>query len=376
MKKNTATLTPANRFCDEKGRLYYFDNAKFLLIVLVVIAHALSPLKTDNGAVHVIWKLINCMHMPTFIFISGFFAKGYLQKSGRLKAQRTFTYISLFLFSQLFVSLFEYFVLDHKVGFSLLSARSSLWFLQCLLVWYLVLPFFAQFKGPVVLVAAVITGLVIGYDPTALNVLAISRVIVHFPFFMAGYFCTPEVFNKLRTLPFRIIGLVFLGLSIFLFAYFGKYIGDGLFTCNVPYASLVWAKDLPLLLRWLPRFLFYVFALGLGAGFLAWVPRAKTFFTRFGPRTLQVYILHRFLYLAWLDYEWWTLDWLKNLLLGLFADKTVPAWITADWLTNGTAPWLVAVLALILTFVLSLRVFQYPFDLIQKINITKALKKK
>ena len=37
-------LEKTKPFANEKGRLYFYDNAKFILIFLVVLAHYLSPL--------------------------------------------------------------------------------------------------------------------------------------------------------------------------------------------------------------------------------------------------------------------------------------------------------------------------------------------
>lgn len=342
-----------NPYADEKGRLYFYDNAKFILIFLVVLAHIISPFKTDNYILHTLWRFINTLHMPTLIFISGFFAKKYIRPDGGLKVQRTFSYIMLFLFSQLFISLFEYFVLKDRVGFSLLSARSSLWFLQCLSIWYLVLPFFDKFKPLCVFITAVFLGLLIGYDPSAENILAISRVIVHFPFFLAGYYCSQCDVEKLFNFKFRIFAVIFTLVCVLVFVFLFKDVPDHLLTCNAPYKNLGLIKEWPVYLRWLSRAGFYVMAFGLGAAFLSFVPRKKCFFTTFGSRTLQVYILHRFPYMAWIDND---LGW----------------WMFFNNMKGGLA--IVFAMAVAVTFILSLKPFSYPFNLIQKIPVKPFLK--
>lgn len=343
-----------DRYRDEKGRLYFYDNAKFLLILLVVLGHAVSPFKSAHFGIYVFWKVANTIHMPLMIFISGFFAKRYIGKNGSLKVQRTFSYFALFLFCQLAVSLFEVFVLGNKIGGSVIAARSSLWFLQCLGIWYLVLPFFSKFKPAVVMVSALILGLLIGYDSRAEVVFSISRIIVHFPFFMAGYFCTPEMIEKLNHIGVRIACLILFAGGVYLIIYmFDDYPGN-LITCTYPYKTFSETVSLPYGLVWMLRLLFYSLAVILGISFLAIVPRIKTFFTRFGSRTLQVYILHRFLYLCWLDKNlmWWKLfDNTENGLLYVFL--------------IGTA----------LTIILSLKIFSYPFTAIQNIPIGKLLAK-
>ena len=89
--KTTAKKLPV--YTDERGREYFFDNAKFLLILLVVLAHAIAPMKSDHDSAKAIWTLINSFHMSCFIFMSGFFAKSYIKKDGEVKLQRLFTYI-------------------------------------------------------------------------------------------------------------------------------------------------------------------------------------------------------------------------------------------------------------------------------------------
>ena len=59
----------------EKIRNDYFDNIKSVLITLVVIGHFLLPLESTrlkDGLVNVIYLF----HMPMFIMVSGYFAKG------------------------------------------------------------------------------------------------------------------------------------------------------------------------------------------------------------------------------------------------------------------------------------------------------------
>ena len=130
----TLSLYNNRELQNEKGRLYFYDNAKFVLIFLVVLAHFLSPLTDLYPQCRVLWNVINTFHMPAFIFISGFFAKSYISADRTIKVQRTATYILLYLVSQIAVSAFEWFVLHKSFPFSLVNARSSLWFFQCLIL--------------------------------------------------------------------------------------------------------------------------------------------------------------------------------------------------------------------------------------------------
>ena len=343
-------------YSDEKGRDFYFDNAKFLLIFLVVLAHALSPLQASAAAgtefhnyfIRFLWRAINIMHMPCLIFISGYFAKRYI-RNGVINVQRPFTYAILYLASQISVGAFEVLVLRNTITPSIFNARSSLWFLQCLFWWYLLLPIISRFKPGLVMTAVIALGLFVGYDKSIGNFLAFSRMIVHLPFFMAGYYITPDMIktlftkkSKLLSIPAAIIPLV----GIYFIR--GDFVSS-IITCNVNFWDLGINSINPLL-WWCVRAWFYASAALLCFAFLVWVPRCWTIFTKFGSRTLNVYILHRFLYLAEREYQWWVPF---NSPLGAVA---------------------MAGIAVAVTVIFSLRIFSYPFEWLQSIKVTGLLK--
>ena len=56
----------------EKVREYKFDNLKILLILLVVLGHIIEPFYKLNT----LYLIIYAFHMPVFVYISGYFAKG------------------------------------------------------------------------------------------------------------------------------------------------------------------------------------------------------------------------------------------------------------------------------------------------------------
>ncbi|MFP4199525.1 MAG: acyltransferase family protein [Halanaerobium sp.] len=58
-----------------KKRLYYFDNAKFILISLVLIGHFFEPILEQDALARSLYILIYTFHMPAFIFIAGYFTK-------------------------------------------------------------------------------------------------------------------------------------------------------------------------------------------------------------------------------------------------------------------------------------------------------------
>jgi len=332
---------------DDKGRLYYFDNAKFILIFLVVLAHALSPLQSRSAFCRVLWCVVNYFHMPAMVFISGFFAKRYITKTREIKVQRVTTYLILYLAAQISVALFEKFVLGTAIAPSLMAARSSLWFLQCLIAWYVMLPILDYFDPKAVMIVFTLFGLLIGYESGAANFLSISRVFVHLPFFMAGYYIKQEHIEKLSAhKKFKWVALAVFAVVIAICVIWPKTAIGGIITCNTPYVKIHGLKDaFPWALWWVPRLWFYLIAAALIIGFLALVPRGRAIFTGLGKETLSVYILHRFVYLAHLQYKWYL---------------------------PFASPWGIALLSLIsllVTVVFSLKPFTLPFHWLQNIKV-------
>ncbi len=333
-----------------KERDPFFDNAKFLLIFLVVLAHGISPLKKDHDTVYMVWYTINSFHMPCFIFLSGFFAKKYIQ-GGRFNIQKPFYYLLLFLFSQAAVWCFEYFVLkDTGISKSVVAARSSLWYLQCLVAWYVLLPFMDKLKPKYMLAIAFGVSLLMGYDEKLPGAFSVSRVLVHLPFFLLGYYCTKERLQKLVDGKWKkAVAALLFGAVAFVTFFERAVIPERIIVASYQYQSI--SSDIfSFGTMWLARVAFYVLALVLCWAFLVLAPRKRTFFTRFGNRTLQVYIGHRFLYLAELKYNW-----------GMLFNNKVMFFVLLGIIT-------------ITVFVLSTKIFEYPFRWIANIKITPLLK--
>ncbi|MBQ4105734.1 MAG: acyltransferase family protein [Clostridia bacterium] len=379
LKKSSTPVAGAmidSRYADEKGRLYFYDNAKFILIFLVVLAHAISPFSEFGDAGDgrqfflYLWRIINTLHMPCMIFISGFFAKKYIRPDGSINVQRPFTYMVYYMAAQITVAAFEVFVMNTSVAKSVLNPRSSLWFLVCLIWWYLLLPVVDKIEPRYMLVIAILAGLLIGYDEKVSNLMAMSRMVVHFPFFLFGYYVSGEQMQKLHTKKAKIISvpvlLAALGSIAVIMVLFRSegpldFSINSFITCDKSYFKIFNDTGINPVFWFLPRVWFYLCAFALGFSFLVWVPRKKNIFTHYGTRTLAVYILHRYLYLAYRGFEWYTFDWFKYEWFG--------------WKNILTLRLLMMVVAFIITVVLSTYPCYWPFEMLGKIKITKLLKK-
>ncbi|WP_181249446.1 acyltransferase family protein [Listeria seeligeri] len=266
----------------------YFDNAKFILIFLVVFGHFLQTFIAEYASVRVLYIYIYTFHMPAFILISGFFAKSF-SKPGYLKKMMK-KLILPYAFFQLIYSVFYYFLLNKdNLSIKFLDPEWSLWFLLSLFFWNLMLLIFAKLKPWKSVTLALFIGLVAGYFDAIGGYLSLSRTLVFFPFFLVGFFLTKELFYFLKTHFVTIISGIFIVLLL-VFIALNPNLNDKWFLGSKPYGNFVEVKSLGLFIR----FLIYFISFCSIAAFFSFVPRKRLFFTNWGENTLYVYLLHGF----------------------------------------------------------------------------------
>ncbi len=272
------------------GRVFYFDNAKFILIFLVVFGHVISPLKDDDGLLFILYTAIFLFHMPAFIFISGYFSKGFKKKGYFLKTIKKI--LLPYLIFQMIYSLFYYLNGDEPaLKFDLFQPHWTLWFLLSLFCWNVLLYIFARLKWPGFILAAAI-GIGIGYFDNVGSYLSLSRTFVFFPYFLLGYLMEPKHLKVVKKVKYSfVIGyVVLLSTMLFIGAFFPKdaipwLLGDH------SYADMG-TKELT---DGFIRAFQYIVTVIVIFGFMAIVPSKGSKMTVIGQRTLYIYLLHGFI---------------------------------------------------------------------------------
>lgn len=271
-----------------KQRDYYFDNAKFILIFFVVFGHLLRSFIEDNEMIYNIYKVIYTFHMPAFILVSGFFARGFNKKGYVLKIARKLI-LPYFIF-QLIYSVFYYF-LYNKSTFTVdpLNPHWSLWFLISLFCWNIMLIGFTRLSAATGLLIAFGLGLGVGYFDWVSNYLSLSRTFVFFPLFLLGYHLTKDHIRVLTKPAFKISALLAFAI-VFLGFYFNPEIDYKWLLGSKPYSEMEAAS----ISSMFTRLAFYLLSLMMVFSFLTIVPKKQYFFTDLGKNTLYVYLLHGF----------------------------------------------------------------------------------
>jgi len=277
-------------------RNYYFDNLKFILIFLVVLGHALEPF-IDDSLILPVYTLIYAFHMPLFIFISGYFSKHIDSSAYATKIFKKLL-IPYIIFETLY-SLFDYWLTgDEQLTFTYFTPTWILWYLFSMIIWKVILPVVVKLKY--ILPISIVLAVVIGYASDAGYYASLSRSIVFFPFFLAGYFTQGHWLDKLKTRSVKVVALIVaavIGCGMYLFA---PRMNVELLYHSLPYRALgysVWYAGIY-------RLASMLLAAILGLCIMAWVTKRRLpIVTSAGQHTMVVFLLHGFVikYLIALD---------------------------------------------------------------------------
>ena len=175
------------------GRIYLFDNIKFLAILLVVIGHAINFLTETDGNMleKSLFLTIYSIHMPLFIFISGLFLKP-MDKSTKFPKQKVISYVLIGIVLRIVMSVLRL-VLGKNMAYSLLDMYDSFtWFMWAMAVFITLMWIFREYNTKIILLLSSLIGCMAGYDKFLGDKLALMRIVVFLPFFVAGYMIKPE----------------------------------------------------------------------------------------------------------------------------------------------------------------------------------------
>lgn len=258
----------------DSTRNAYFDNAKAILITLVVLGHVIEPFIPYNYGLRTLFVFIYTFHMPAFALLSGYFSK-HIQNLTRAE----FKYLLLFL-----ASTFLYWPLaGQNLVAMLVMPYFVLWYLVSLTSWYVLLQFFTKFKHPIAI--AIIIAVIVGYIPLINEAASLSRTFVLFPFFLAGYYFTSVHFdwlkNRMNIIAIGILLAVFISiwLTDFNYRWIFNYCSYSVLGHPEWYAGLYRIG------------LMLIYALVI-ACFFVLVPRARQRMTVLGKYTLIIFLGH------------------------------------------------------------------------------------
>ena len=169
------------------------DNAKFILIVLVIIGHCLEKFSSQgmNGS---LYNTIYTFHMPLFIFITGYFTN-----TNKDKGKYFDGVLSLFLTFCIFQLFWFIFYRDFSVN-AIINPAWTLWYLLSTIYWKCLIYPLRKIDHKILFGCSVIVALFGGFVP--ISILSIPRTLTFAPFFVLGYIARARNFDfsKLRSI--------------------------------------------------------------------------------------------------------------------------------------------------------------------------------
>lgn len=166
-----------------KPRVALWDNARFLLIVLVVIGHLISTIRTDTALGFGLYAYVYLFHMPAMILLAGMFSKPDTSpKAVRSTLQLIITWG---LWELIWAGIRAAVEGRAPGGSFLVTPAWTLWFLVSLATMRILLPYLTRLRHP--LIVSIGLALVAGILPAIGTEFSASRTLAFLPFFMAGW---------------------------------------------------------------------------------------------------------------------------------------------------------------------------------------------
>lgn len=263
----------------------WLDNARFILIVLVIFGHLLEPLIKDHASLAAVYRFLYVFHVPALAFVSGAVAHPVVDS----RAWRSITFRLLWpcLVFQSAYALAALLPVWPDAGPSgVATPYWLLWYLLSLACWRALLPLFAHLRYSMAI--AVAAALLVGCFSDVGYYFSLSRTLVFFPLFLLGWF----VAGRWRVLnaPMRQRSVAALVLAATLVAVAWWRPDPRWLYGSVGYAAL----ETTVLQGMGLRLLLIALSMACTWAFLALVPRRQTRFSGAGARSLGAYVLHGF----------------------------------------------------------------------------------
>ncbi|MEU0072344.1 acyltransferase family protein [Streptomyces sp. NPDC006332] len=305
-----------------KQRDAFFDNAKYLAIVLVAVAHSWEPLKGDSRILEAMYTVVYSFHMPAFIIISGYFSRSFDMRADRLKRLITGVVVPYVLFETAYSLFKRYF--DHSPGqeISLLDPWYLTWFLCALFVWRMTTPIWKMVRWPLPLALGI--AMLASASPEIGDDLDLQRVLQFLPFFVLGLCMKPEHFKLVRRRSMRIASVPVVAAALVVGWWAVPRMNTSWFyhrDAAQEMAAPWWSGPVMVLAL-------FGCSLLLTACFFAWVPGRRMWFTALGAGTLYGYLLHGFLIKGGDFWGWFDHAWMERPLGEIFVSALAAAAVT------------------------------------------------
>lgn len=270
------------------NRIAKWDNAKLVLITLVVICHFYENYLGSSDLVNSLFFSVYSFHMPAFFLISGLFAKKTVNEK---RFEKVTPYLLLYLFTKFLGWLVLRIIQkDGYVSIDLFRESGVAWFILALFFMYAITFYTKRFRPVYVFTVSIFVSMLAGYTNGDINLFCWLRVVIFYPFFYAGYAISLD--DLAKWMESRILKIIS---AIGLVVYFA--------VCYTGIHKIFWMRFLVTgrnysllehgaLYGGVLRLGTYLVSFVLVFMFLCVIPKRRVYISAFGERSLGIYVFH------------------------------------------------------------------------------------
>ncbi|MER5917800.1 acyltransferase family protein [Streptomyces sp. NPDC001982] len=283
----------------DAARNPWWDNARFVSAMLIVILHSGGSIMAREEALHGFHIATWAFRVPAFVMLAGVFSSPGPLGPRRLRTLLQSIVLPALIFSLLFS--LETYWLGGDFKLYVIQLPWTLWFLMSLFFWRLLLPFVVQLRHPLFITTGI--ALAVGYIDSFGMAFSASRTLVYLPLFYLGWRLGQGFlsgwFTSRWSLPVAVAGLLAAGVTGVLWNHDieGRWL-----SMRHPYTA---ADPLSLEWAWAIRLLVLASAAALVLCMLRLMPRRRLpLISALGAGGFTVYLLHPLVILPVREQGW------------------------------------------------------------------------
>lgn len=266
-------------------RIAYYDNAKGILIIFIILAHVLSLCSKYYSYSDDFFKFATLFMLQCFFFISAYFSS----KSNSPRKKRLLNLLKTYLLWQTIITVYYAFVLK-IVDFNLnyLIPRYTLWFLITMLFYNLSELILEKTNYKVMIPISVILGLLAGFLPYIGETLSLSRTFVFFPYYVIGYYAKDlNLMQKILNKKVQKITIILSIIILIVILSNNNILSIKILKGKYSYFDI---DNINIFLACGQRFLFYILSIVVSTAFFNIIPKKESILTTLGQNTLYIYL--------------------------------------------------------------------------------------
>lgn len=266
-------------------RIAYFDNAKGILIIFIILAHVLSLCSKYYNYSDDFFKFAALFMLQCFFFISAYFQS----KSKTPRKKRVLKLLKTYLLWQTIITIYYAFVLqiiDFNVNYFV--PRYTLWFLITMIFYNIAEIILEKISYKVMIPLSFVAGLLIGFIPIIGATLSLSRTFVFFPFYVLGYYAKDlKLLSKIKTKRVKTVTIILSIIILIIILNYNNILSIKILKGKYSYFDI---DNVNIILACGERLLFYIVSIIVSIAFLNLVPKKESMLTTLGRNTLYIYL--------------------------------------------------------------------------------------